>query len=255
MIAVLLRTTVATLIAFAGGVLGVLLGRIASRRLNVLVYAATGALLAVTVCDVLPEAKELLTWPAFLIAAASGYVFLWLIGKYVYHVCPSCALTAFDEATTQRLRQTVLLLMIALGIHSTMDGVAVVVGDQVAGRANLGMLFAVSLHKLPEGMALALLLMGAGYSRRTALGWTVGIETTTELGALMGILALRGASLPVLGLVFAHVGGSFLYLVVSAFGAFTSHTDRGSVRNMVSVSGISFVLTSSLLWTIGTIFK
>jgi ZIP family zinc transporter len=157
--------------------------------------------------------------------------------------------------TTQRLRQSALLLMVALGIHSTMDGVAVVVGDEIAGRANLGVLFAISLHKLPEGMALALLLIGAGYTRRAALGWTLAIETTTELGALVGVLALHGAPVRVLGLLFAHVGGGFLYLVFSVFGTFTAHQDRPSVRSMVSVSSLSFLLTSSLLWTVGAYAK
>jgi ZIP family zinc transporter len=253
--AVMLRTTIATLVAFTGGLLGIFLGRIASRHLNLLIYAATGALLAVTVCDVLPDAKQVLTWPVFLAASASGYALLWLIGKYVSPVCPSCALSAFDEATTQRLRQTVVFLMVALGIHSTMDGIAVVVGDQIAGRANLGILFAISLHKLPEGMALALLLLGAGFTRRTALGWTLGIETTTELGALVGVLALRGASIHWLGLLFAHVGGGFLYLVLSTFGAFTTHQDRLSTRSMVAVSSLAFLLTSSLLWTVSTFIK
>ena len=50
----LLRSTVATLIAFGGGALGVALGQVAPRRLNLLVYAAMGALLAVTLFDVLP---------------------------------------------------------------------------------------------------------------------------------------------------------------------------------------------------------
>ena len=55
----LLRSTIATLVAFTGGALGVLLGDAAAERLRVLVYAAMGALLAVTVFDVLPDAKDL----------------------------------------------------------------------------------------------------------------------------------------------------------------------------------------------------
>ena len=173
----LLRSTLATLIAFGGGALGVALGQVAPRRLTLLVYAAMGALLAVTVFDVLPDAKSLLSWPAFLLASASGYALFWALGKYVYHLCPACSVGAFDQATTARLGQTVVLLMIALGLHSAMDGVAVVVGDTVAGRPNLAVLLAVSFHKFPEGLALALLLLGAGYGRRTALLWTLGIES------------------------------------------------------------------------------
>jgi len=248
----LLRSTFATLVAFGGGALGVLLGRLAPRRLNLLVYAAMGALLAVTVFDVLPDAKALLSWPAFLLASASGYALFWALGKYVYHLCPACSVGSFDQATTDRLGQTVVLLMLALGIHSAMDGVAVVVGDAIAGRPNLALLLAVSFHKFPEGLALALLLLGAGYSRRTALLWTLGIESTTELGALLAVFSLRDLPLPRLGLLFAHVGGGFIYLVATTLGLFIrprSPQAAGgpSVPFFVS-GGLAFTLAAGLIW-------
>lgn len=247
----LLRSTIAMLIAFGGGALGIALGRIAPRRLNLLVYAAMGALLAVTLFDVLPDAKSLLSWPAFLLASASGYALFWALGKYVYHLCPACAVGAFDKATTERLGQSVVLLMVALSLHSAMDGLAVVVGDRIAGRPNLALLFAVSFHKLPEGLALALLLLGAGYSRRAALLWTLGIESTTEVGALVGVLGLRHVSLFPLGLLFAHVGGGFVYLVLSTLGIFTQQREaRASspTASFIASGGLAFSVTSCLIW-------
>lgn len=248
----LIRSTVAMLVAFAGGAAGVILGSAAARRLRLLVYAAMGALLAVTLFDVLPDAKDLLSWPLFLLAVSSGYGVFWLVGKYVYHICPACAVGAFDQATTERLGQTVLLLMVALGLHSAMDGIAVVVGDRMTGHPNLALLFAVSFHKFPEGMALALLLIGAGYARRTAFWWTLAIESATEAGALVGIFGLRGASLFHLGLLFANVGGGFLYLIVSTLGLFTrpqgaERTARGATQFALSGS-VAFTLTASLIW-------
>ncbi len=247
----LLRATLATLIAFGGGALGISLGRLAPRRLNVLVYAAMGALLAVTLFDVLPDAKSLLSWPAFGLAGASGYALFWALGKYVYHLCPACSVGAFDRATTERLGQTVVLLMLALGVHSAMDGVAVVVGDEITGRPNLAVLLAVSFHKFPEGLALALLLLGAGYSRRTALLWTLGIESTTELGAFLAVFALRGLPLSSLGLLFAHVGGGFVYLVTTTLGLSTR--PRGAKAEGPSVpffasGGLAFAVTAGLIW-------
>lgn len=229
MAVLLLRSTLATLVAFTGGALGVWLGRVAARRLPLLVILAMAALLAVTLLDVLPDAKAFLTWPLFLAGTASGYALFWVVGRYVYHLCPACSIGAFDEATTERLSRSVLLLMVALGLHSAMDGVAVVVGDEITGRPNLALLLAVSLHKLPEGLALALLLVGAGYGRRKALGWTWAIESTTELGALLAVLGLRHVSPLGLGLLMAHVGGGFVYLIVTTVGTFAPHWGRQKV--------------------------
>ena len=210
----------ATAVAFAGGLLGVGLGQAAVRRLTLLIFTAMGALLAVTVLDVLPDAKEALSWPAFLAAAVSGYALFWLVSRFLFHICPACSASALNAASQSDFGGRVLLLAVALAIHSTMDGVAVAVGDTLAGHADLAILFSVSFHKLPEGLALALLLLGAGYSRRTALLWTFAIEATTELGGLLGVTVLRQASPVWLAGLFAHVGGGFLYLVASDAGRF-----------------------------------
>lgn len=246
-----MRSTLATLIAFAGGGVGALLGNAATARLKLLVYAAMGALLAVTVFDVLPDAKDLLTWPEFLAASVSGYGLFWLIGKYVYYLCPACSVDAPAEAFGGRLSQNVWLLTIALGLHSMMDGLAVVVGDRILGHPNFAVLFAVSFHKLPEGLALALLLIGAGYSRHGAFWVTVGIETMTETGALLGLFGLRYASPLLLGLVFANVGGGFMYLIATTLGAFiqpegATRTQKGATQFALS-GGMAFTLTSGLI--------
>ena len=220
---ILLRTTIATLVAFAGGALGVALGRVASRRLTLLVLLAAGGLLWVTLGDVLPEAKEHLTWLELGLAVLSGWGLFWAVSRAVHPICPACAGPALDTDTRERLHKDAILLMAALAVHSTVDGLAVAAGDAVGGRANLPVLLAVSLHKLPEGLALALLLLGAGYKRSAALGWTLAVESTTELGGLIGLATLQSVSPFWLSLVFAHVGGGFLYLVALTAGALARH--------------------------------
>lgn len=248
MTSVILRTTVATLVAIIGGALGVAMGRVAASRLNLLVYIAAGALLAVTLCDVLPDARAGLSWPAFFAAIGSGYLLFWGVGSYVHPICPACAVTSLDEPAIRRLGQTTLLLLIALGIHSTMDGIAVVVSDRITGHTDVTVLFALSLHKFPEGLALALLLIGAGYSRRDALLCTIAIQATTEVGGLLGVFALARMSPFLLSLLFAHVGGNFLYLVHSAFGAFADHQKNRTSRPLFVGSSFAFLLTAGLIW-------
>jgi len=48
-----------------------------------------------------------------------------LITKYVYHVCPACAASHFDEATTHRYSEIAGGMMIALAIHCAADGIAI----------------------------------------------------------------------------------------------------------------------------------
>jgi len=143
----------------------------------------------------------------------------------------------------------VWLLTAALAVHCTVDGLAIVVGDKLTQGLDVPVLLAVSVHKLPEGMALALFLMSAGRSPSTALLWTVLVESMTVIGGVVGSTLLTHGSSFWLALVFAHVGGGFLYLVVTTLGGFIRGQSRGN-RPVVLGGGLAFTVTAVLLWTI-----
>ena len=75
---------------------------------------------------------------------------------------------------------------------------------------------ALCIHKVPEGLALGSLLIGAGLHRSAALGWVTAVEATTLLGGVIGYFFLANISTFWLGLIMAHVGGGFFYLAVHA---------------------------------------
>ena len=75
---------------------------------------------------------------------------------------------------------------------------------------------ALCIHKVPEGLALGSLLIGAGLKRRGALGWVAAVEATTLLGGVIGFFFLAKVSTFWLGLIMAHVGGGFFYLSAHA---------------------------------------
>ena len=75
---------------------------------------------------------------------------------------------------------------------------------------------ALCIHKLPEGLALGSLLIGARLHRRAALGWVAAVEATTLVGGVLGYFCLTKVSTFWLGLIMAHVGGGFIYLAAHA---------------------------------------
>jgi zinc transporter ZupT len=244
---IFLHPAIATLFAFAGVALGVALRKIALHRLSLLVAAAMGTLLAVTLFDVLPDAKQFLTWPTLLLACASGYLLLWIVGKYVYHVCPACAVNDLERASPQ-LAQTAMMLMVALGLHCTMDGLGIAFGDNLLGHPDVGLMAGISVHKVPEGLALILLLLGAGIQRRKAIMWSLGVESITIVGGVVGFYLVNSTSTVWLGILFAHVGGGFFYMITSAVkGVLGQHTDNRRYAQHALVSGASFISSAVLL--------
>src|SRR5437588_13052713 len=88
----------AFLLAVFGASLAVWMGR-SHKRLCALISLGAGSLLGVTLFAILPESFAALSWWALLLALGSGYLLFFLITKYIFHVCPACAASHFDETT------------------------------------------------------------------------------------------------------------------------------------------------------------
>src|SRR3989454_237179 len=203
--------------ALAGGSISTSL-HLAHKPLCALISFAAGTLLGVTLFAILPESLGEVTWWAVALAAATGYALFFVISKYVHHVCPACAASHFDADATRHFSEIATVLVIALAIHSTTDGLALgIQGEIPAIDATKWSLFsALCIHKVPEGLALGSLLIGAGLYRSTALAWVAAVESTTLLGGVIGYFFLTKVSTFWLGLIMAHVGGGFFYLATHA---------------------------------------
>jgi zinc transporter ZupT len=231
--AILLRVILAFGLAVAGGGISALVG-VSHKRLCGLISLAAGTLMGVTLFSILPESASDMRWWELALAFGSGYIVFQLISKYVYHVCPACAASHFDESTTHRFSEIATALIIALAIHSTMDGVAVAAGHEASGKLDLSVMMAVCVHKVPEGLALGALLLGAGLKRANAMAWVAAVESTTVLGGILGLWVLRDVSRFWLGAVLAHAGGGFVFLAIHAvFGELLKHGKAVVITNFV----------------------
>jgi ZIP family zinc transporter/zinc and cadmium transporter len=250
---VLLRTMVATLVAVAGGGLGILAAGGAKNKLAALVGLASGALLAITVVSLLPEAAHDLPPHLLVMSVAVGYSLFYLVGKYVYPVCPACAEHEMEARLEKphSLSKTALLLGVALSLHAVADGIAVASSETAVmngGNESLPMLIAISLHKLPEGLALVTLLLSAGIGRGAAFWATALVESMTLLGGYLGQLSFIPASPLALGLLTAHLAGSFLYLVMHSISGAWGTREGRQTQTRYGALGLGGV--ALLLWFI-----
>jgi zinc transporter ZupT len=238
---ILIQIFLAFGIALAGGALSATFAR-THRQLCAFISLGAGTLLGVAVCGIGPECWEDLHW-WFLPAAASGYLLFAIITRYIYHVCPACAASHFDEATTHRLAEFATAMMIALAIHCSVDGLALAAGLEESKPVQLSIMVAIGVHKFPEGLALGALLLGGGIPRRKMLGLVALVESTTILGGLLGWFGLQ--SVPhewlrlTLALMLANACGGFLYLAIHAvWGEIFKHHKGLVLGNFAAGFGI-----------------
>jgi zinc transporter ZupT len=223
--------------------------RLTHKPLCALISFAAGTLLGVTLFAILPESFANSNWWCVILAAASGYALFFFISKYVHHVCPACAASHFDVDATRHFSEIASVLVIALAIHSTTDGIALGIGQETpATAADKWSLFsALCIHKIPEGLALGSLLIGAGLPRVAALGWVASVEATTLLGGALGFFFLTNMPPFWLALILAHVGGGFLFLAAHAvLGEMLKHSKGLVLISFATGIGLIAVLKLSL---------
>src|SRR3982751_4698055 len=188
---ILWQVVAAYLFALVGGAISISL-RLEHKPLCALISFAAGTLLGVSLFAVLPESLNYSgAWPV-VGAAASGYLLFFFISKHVHHVCPACAASHFVADATRHFSEIATALIVALAIHSTTDGLVLGIQQEAPSMdATKWSLFsALCIHKVPEGLALGSLLIGAGLRRSAAVGWVAAVESTTLLGGVIGYFFL-----------------------------------------------------------------
>ena len=199
-------------IALAGAIAGVWMSGtpVLSRRLVPL----SGALLVlVALVWVLPDLALHFGWAAGSAWMAGGLVLLWFIDRYVHPVCPACSGTHDHDACPTRLHGFATPLVIAATLHSFLDGWGVMAAyPDASGPLGAAVPVAIALHKIPEGLALGVILRAAMNSRLQALLWVAAVQATTLLGGLVESAAAARLGSRWFGTLLALTGGSFLYL-------------------------------------------
>ena len=213
--------------------------RVLSRKM---VPFGGGILVGVALFWVLPEMAEFLEWPSAVAWIAAGFALLWSIDKYAYPVCPACSHSHDHDHCASQLHGFAPPLLIAVALHAALDGwsVATVNGLSVAAVKSLSvvavnvlsasasagvgaapggsvslatpLVLAIAIHKIPEGLALGVIVRAALESRGSALAWCALAETATLAGAILESALAPHLSPYALHAFLALAGGTFLYL-------------------------------------------
>ena len=202
----------AALIGIAGAAAGAYLP-VAHGRARILVPVSGAILLAVSLFSILPEIASEEGWLRAGVFYAAGYTLLFVIDRYVHPVCPSCSHDHDHGHCEMELHGFGAPLVIATAIHAFVDGWGMIVAQQAVGEGvRTAIPLAVLLHKIPEGLALGVMLFAALRSRRVAAAWGGAAEMVTAVGAGLAGVILPGATAAWARDLLAIAGGTFLYL-------------------------------------------
>ena len=215
-----------------------LLTRPSDRVMDALLGFAAGVMLAVTAFGLLvPAIDEGGIWVA-LGGLALGAGSLVLMDRSIPHM----HFISGPEGPSSNLRR-IWLLVLAITIHNMPEGLAVGVsfGTEDVGAA-AALALGIGLQNMPEGLAVALPLVREGYTPGRAVGYA------TLTGLVEPVMALLGVSLviilaPLLPLGLAFAAGAMLYVVADEIIPESHRKGHEKEATLGTVVGFGLMMT------------
>jgi ZIP family zinc transporter len=181
--AALIASVLAALATGLGGALVVFLPRLSRGLYNVLLGFSAGVMLAAGTLALLGPALQHNGVVTVATGLASGALLVFLLERYIPHLEPH-----FAPQFAGPEKRLGLLLLIAMTLHHLPEGLAVGVAFGDADHS-LGFIvaLAIGLQNIPEGLAVAMPLRAAGFSRTRAILLSTASGLAQPLAAMLGV--------------------------------------------------------------------
>jgi len=194
------------------------------RLVELMLGFAAGVMIAASVWSLLipamdlAEADGLPRWMPALLGFIVGGLFMFGLDRILPHVHPGLSSEHAEGLTTSWSRST--LLFAALTLHNIPEGLAVGVAFGAVGQeggttlaAAAALALGIGIQNLPEGTAVSLPLRGSGMSRSKSFVYGSLSGIVEPIAALVGAAAVAAAR-PILPYILAFAAGAMIYVVV-----------------------------------------
>ena len=193
-----------------GGTLVVLRKEWPKQIQEYLIALSAGFLLALVFFELIPESIHLLG------SAAPLYI---VIGFGILHFFEHTIVghLHFGEETHAEVMISPAASISAftgLFIHAFFDGISISAGMQYDFLIGLLVFFAILLHKFPEGLTIASIMLAANQPRKTALIASLLIGVATMLG-IVSVFLIAHVDARAVGIAFAFSAGAATYVGAS----------------------------------------
>jgi zinc transporter, ZIP family len=205
------------------------------RMLDTLLGATGGIMAAAAVFSLLVPALEEGTVGEVVLGFLLGAALLALLDAYIPHVH-----ARFSERAHSREQRRAALMLSALTIHNLPEGLAVGVAF-AAGGPELGVPIAVAIgvQNVPEGFASAAPLVAAKATLWTAVAFAAATGLVEPPAALLGY-AIAESVTSLLPAALAFAGGAMVYVVVDEM--LPESRERGNEREATGGFVVGFTV-------------
>jgi zinc and cadmium transporter len=202
-----------------------------------LVSYAVGALLGVSMLNLLPETLTQLPAPRVFATLLGGILLFFVLEKLVlWRHCHTHDCEVHDGS--------VVPVLVGDAFHNFVDGAVVAAAVLTSVPLGVSTAFAVAAHEIPQEVGDFAILLHAGYSRKQALLLNVLSATASAAGAIAAFFALESVPL-LLPYCLVLAAASFLYVAMADLipGLHRGRTDAGSLPQILLIAaGVATML-------------
>ena len=188
-------------------------------EINQLLNLAAGIMLAASFFSLLvPAMEEIMLEPhniytsalGFVAAVFGGVLLVWILNLAIPHEH-----NAMGRHGPHFDIKKAWLFIIAITLHKLPEGLAVGVAYGAENIVNpLSLVLGIAGHNIPEGLTIAISLVAAGNSRLRAAVTACVIGLVQPLGAIIGLF-MMGISFNIVPYGMALAGGTLLFVVIN----------------------------------------
>lgn len=242
MLTALLFGVIAAAAEILGGTLVVLRKEWPGRIQEYLIALSAGFLLALVFFELIPESLALLG-PVSSLYIVIGFALLHFFEHTIVGHLHFGEETHTDIMIT---RSASISAFSGLFVHAFFDGFSIAAGLQFDFSIGLLVFIAVLLHKIPEGLTIASIMLAANQKRRNALVASTLIGSATILGVLV-VLFVERVDESAVGIAFAFSAGAATYVGASDLIPEINRSGNRITPVIVFAGMILFYVSQSLL--------
>ncbi len=235
-----------------GGLLVVARKAWSQRSIGGMLGFSAGFLLAIAILDLIPESLETNESNVYMILLGLLSVyFLGLLTSGHHHG----EMTIHHAHSTPK--RTEIGLLLGMLIHTFFDGASIIAAFDVSHQIGLLVFFAVILHKIPDGLTVATLIIANTKNRSRAIWASFALGASTLLGALVMntllTLNVQWNQEQIAAMALAFSAGAFLFVAVGDVLPEIHHENKIASTITVILGILGYLLTTYLLSLSGLI--
>jgi ZIP family zinc transporter len=204
-----LSTGIGSLVAFFAK-------RTNTRFLSFSLGFSAGVMVYISFMELMPQARELLSEPALLLAFFGGIAFIAVIDFLIpEEENPHEMHLTEDMEKNSKLKRMGVMVALSIAIHNFPEGIAAFTAGLNSLDVAIPIALAIAIHNIPEGIAVSVPIYQATGSKKKAFWYSFLSGLAEPVGALVAIVILLPFWSPVInGAVLAAVSGIMVFISI-----------------------------------------